>query len=503
MKSYIIKVYNKTGTFLDTLKDFEFDSISKQINTGLGQLSFNYMKRFDDFNEESLIAFNNRVDLYVLDDDTGSDAKKIYSGYIYDYNLSIKDTDKVVINCLSYASKLSSSILKNGTQIELKTHTANGLTTGAVASSSTLNKIIKAIIDRYRLEAVNPIVNYDSTDIETTTDEVTYTFNAQTYLDALNKVLEFARNGWYFIINADNKLIFKNKSTTANHTFTLGKDFTEVSVEKNTNNIINRVLILSTSDPDNPTLDFYKDDNSSDLYDDSWKIISDNRLSVQASIDALGASTLEKNKSPKIKTRVSILDKYSTNNGYDIELIEPGDTCKFKGFNDLTSRTFSENMQIMSVTLYQDHADLELEELSDSIVRETVKLNKKINETSTLPTDYSIDLIPSGVWHEIGATGEPAFVNSWINHSSIWDTAAFMKDSMGFVHIKGLVKSGITNVVMFTLPAGYRPKLNQLFGVDANDGVHARVDVTSLGEVIPRAAGNTYIGINISFFAEQ
>jgi len=68
-----------------------------------------------------------------------------------------------------------------------------------------------------------------------------------------------------------------------------------------------------------------------------------------------------------------------------------------------------------------------------------------------------------------------AFQNSWVNYnSSTTTTAAYVKDSFGFVHLKGTVKDGtVGDVACFTLPIGYRiSKIarfpivsNSLFGI--------------------------------------
>ena len=59
-------------------------------------------------------------------------------------------------------------------------------------------------------------------------------------------------------------------------------------------------------------------------------------------------------------------------------------------------------------------------------------------------------------WHEIGAPGQPPFQNGWKNESPNYEsTAAFYKDPLDVVHLKGVVKDGTATV--FTLPAGYRP----------------------------------------------
>jgi len=52
----------------------------------------------------------------------------------------------------------------------------------------------------------------------------------------------------------------------------------------------------------------------------------------------------------------------------------------------------------------------------------------------------------------------PTLVNSWVNYSTTNSTVAYMKDTLGFVHLKGVVKSGTSGTV-FTLPVGYRPLL--------------------------------------------
>ena len=63
-------------------------------------------------------------------------------------------------------------------------------------------------------------------------------------------------------------------------------------------------------------------------------------------------------------------------------------------------------------------------------------------------------------WHEIGATGEPAFQNSWANEGSAGnETAAFRKDGLDRLYLKGYIDTGTIadGTVIFTLPAGYRP----------------------------------------------
>jgi len=88
----------------------------------------------------------------------------------------------------------------------------------------------------------------------------------------------------------------------------------------------------------------------------------------------------------------------------------------------------------------------------------------------------------------------PSLGSNITNYDTVnWDIAGYLLDSDGFVHLRGLITgSGITEgAVLFTLPAGYRPKLNHLFLTlgyigSGTTSTAYRVDVQSNGQVIPR-----------------
>ena len=61
-------------------------------------------------------------------------------------------------------------------------------------------------------------------------------------------------------------------------------------------------------------------------------------------------------------------------------------------------------------------------------------------------------------WRDVGGTDQPAFENSWANYGGAYAEAAFRMDSEGWVHLKGLVKTGSVGTTIFTLPEEYRPE---------------------------------------------
>jgi len=64
-------------------------------------------------------------------------------------------------------------------------------------------------------------------------------------------------------------------------------------------------------------------------------------------------------------------------------------------------------------------------------------------------------------WREVGAPGEPAFLNGWGNVATKKgpppEAAGFFKDHEGVVHLKGIVSGPTEGSVVFVLPSGYRP----------------------------------------------
>lgn len=86
--------------------------------------------------------------------------------------------------------------------------------------------------------------------------------------------------------------------------------------------------------------------------------------------------------------------------------------------------------------------------------------------------------VPLDAVHLVGAAGEPAFVNSWVNYDNSAATpgtaaqrnARFRKDANGKVRLAGIVKSGVSAGI-FTLPVGYRPPSNVTFTCEASGGM--------------------------------
>ena len=89
----------------------------------------------------------------------------------------------------------------------------------------------------------------------------------------------------------------------------------------------------------------------------------------------------------------------------------------------------------------------------------------------------------------------PTFQNSWQNYDTTYESGGYMKDSLGFVHIQVLVKSGVVGQTIFTLPAGYRPLKQHIFMVNSNNAV-GRIDIFTDGQVKLTSGSNVYVSLS-------
>ena len=103
-------------------------------------------------------------------------------------------------------------------------------------------------------------------------------------------------------------------------------------------------------------------------------------------------------------------------------------------------------------------------------------------------------ITPDGSWTDA------TLVNSWVNYGAPYANASYRKDALGWVHIRGVIKSGTTTnpTTLFTLPAGYRPSNSYVMATDSNFA-HALFTVGSNGLVQFNAGGNTYFALHTSF----
>ncbi|OMC73017.1 hypothetical protein BK121_08900 [Paenibacillus odorifer] len=101
---------------------------------------------------------------------------------------------------------------------------------------------------------------------------------------------------------------------------------------------------------------------------------------------------------------------------------------------------------------------------------------------------------------DVPALITPTLLNGWEMYGSS-NAPYYYKDTLGFVHIRGMVKSGVNGSPILTLPPGYRPSATA--GIESisvsNNGsgvLIGNVEVDYKGRVTPYSGGTTWLSLD-------
>jgi len=324
------KVYSETGTYLGVLDDVVSDlRITKQINGGDSEFKISLARKFDDFDEDVTIKFNNRIKVYLKDDYNAAGTTLVANGYIVSYSPFLKGKEEgIEVTCLSAVSKLSNDFYRTG-------NSADASELGVELTTKRADEMMEAIINHYRSIESNSMLSNDFTNSTSTTDNdgvvttFTHRFFNMKHLDALRESSKFLPKNktggywFYWRIDTDGTLWVKNISTTADHSLIIGKHIKEITGNKTIEDVVNRVYFWNekgTVDPDYIKLT-NDDSTSQSSYDIIADYITDSKITNTIAAGLLTTAKLYDNKDPKVQIRVTLTGDY------DLASIKPGHTC--------------------------------------------------------------------------------------------------------------------------------------------------------------------------------
>jgi len=380
-KTIFYNIYSPDGTLVEKdWSDASFVQFSKKINGGFGECIISLAREFGDFGEGVDVRLNNRVEIFVYDKDiisTGDDitGKRIYIGYISSYEpwVSADGKQGVSVTLLGYHTKFAVDVLKNTLQTKLYTKATVGLTTvGGDIAAADGGDIMKAILERYKEESSNVMMHYNGGDVDATSSNIEYTFDAETYLNAIERVRQMSPAGWYWFIDTDNFFHFKAKPTTITHTFYWQQQFNEIKVSKNMERMINTVLL-----DDGTTATNYREYNNAASQGEFGRRVlqkSEKYYGDTGTMDEEAANIIDTMNEPDIEVRLTLLDNNKNEYGYDIESIEVGDTVKIEGFED---SIFEEGMVIKEFTYRIDRMDLVIQPVKIGIFDKVMAIKRQ------------------------------------------------------------------------------------------------------------------------------
>lgn len=389
-----------TGFKIAVWRDFDFKGYTKEINAGVAECVIVLPELFD--YSSGALALNNEVELRISDVDTltpgalsSSDiaSRVIYRGYISLVERSIERQEGITVHILGFYTKLSTDILKNNAQTTLYSKTSPGLTiTVADQSAADIGLLVRSIIDRYRAETTNPKIYYNADDIPLTSTTATYRFEQKTYRDAIEAMRKLSPENVYWYVNELGQAFFKARATTPTHTFVFGKHFHAVRVEQSLEKVRNVALVWDGEAAG--TYKHYEDAASIALYGRRVQTITDFGVDNSNAADLIGVKFIAENKNPEIKVVCTILDNNAGNGkGYDIESIQPGDTCSFKGFSTGVNELFYDNMLITRVAYSLDKVVMDVQIVRTGLLDITAQQQRDIGDINSgglgIPESYT------------------------------------------------------------------------------------------------------------------
>jgi len=397
-KTILARVSSPTGTFLTTWKDIDFRGYTKQLNGGPSECIIDYAVPFDydgadlrEGNDVELVISDADTQLADVEDGTYG-ARPIYRGYISLIERTIDGTsERVRVHLLGYYTLLSLDVLKSGSQTTLYSVDPAGLTTtSGDLEPADVGLMARTVLDRFNTEHGTGKVFYDVDDVPDTGSDATYVFNQKTYREALDILKSLAPANVYWYVDETGRFSFKAPSSTPDHRFIFGRHFSKVYVDRSLEKVRNVVLIWDGD----TTYKQYTDPASIALYGRRTERINDYGISDVDAANALGAKFLAENKEPGVKLTCTIVDNNNEQGlGYDIESIQPGDTCSMQGFSSTLSDIFRDNMLITSVRYSLGSVEIEVELNKSGLVDVQARQGRAIADIGSgglgVPATYS------------------------------------------------------------------------------------------------------------------
>lgn len=317
-KTFYYKVYAISGVFSQIWsKDvINLPSFRNVVNGGHGDLTIQLARKFDDFGEGVDVALNNRVELWVVDDDAHQGVL-MYAGYISGYNPIFDGVKEYVeIKVFPYEAEFGRFVLRDVSGNTSITYTNTDPAT-----------IIKDIIDKYR--ALGGTIKYTATSIAMANQQVTYTFSTQTIRECLDVIISMYPLGYYWRVDPDGVLYILPKNTLADYNFTLGLQLNKLTTFRRIENLVNRV-VFTGGPTSSPLFSYTQNTSSIGQYGLSEVKMIDQRVTDLPTANKISSRLVNNQKDPEIYSQGIIIDSNGPNElrGFDIEQIKPGQTMQ-------------------------------------------------------------------------------------------------------------------------------------------------------------------------------
>lgn len=415
VKTYEYKIYDPdTGAFLgrwdDVISDFSY---SQEINSAGGAIDITLARNSDsvargletladdssdpiitDSSDEIIaetetsntvgtgtnVALNLNVEVYVFkEDDADLTGTLIFTGYISKFVTQYGQQEQTIVTLFPHSAELDNWVLENDGADAGETRVKYDSDTPPNEPSA----ILKDTLDKFNAAGGVPSYDQGSTTIDDTGSTVSYTFNVNTELEVIKKVVELSPTDWFWYYDmALNNVHLHAKPSTKSHTFILGKHILELHLEQYIEELTNTVYVSGGEISPGVNL-FKKYEDATSITD--WRRgvarINDSRLKVESSAQIIAESMMDRASTPRYRSTIKISDKV-----YNIESITLGQVIGFGNFGNFVDAL---TMQVVRIDYTPDYVQLQLDTLLPSVPKrlEDVKRNLMQEEMKNNPDE--------------------------------------------------------------------------------------------------------------------
>ena len=284
--------------------------------------------------------------------------KRVYSGYIADYELLYGRKTGVRVVIVPHPTEMDHYVYKSGTSTTV-THNS----TDPVAMA-------RAAMDNYISQG--GVITYDTSSMPLSGQTNSYTFKLQTTREVLDKSVDLLPAGYYhFVHPGENKAYLLQKGSAADHIFWYEKHITELKLRKSITQLKNDIYF--TGGNTGGGIDLFvqtRDATSVANWRPGLERKSDSRVTQAASAELLNQQDIDQYGVPRYRTSVTITDAV-----YDIESIELGEMVGFRNFETFVDSLI---LQIVKVNRNSHKITLDLDMIVPSDTKRLYELKKEL-----------------------------------------------------------------------------------------------------------------------------
>lgn len=340
-KTYTYKTYNALGEQIFSYEENDVDIISppsytSKINGGSGVVNLEFGSTVQKYLAAAQAESIASIRIYVHDKDTPPQGTLLWVGEFSGSSFSLNEHIKINLKSNSISVFLSRIIAR------ITTTTISSASLGdrrIQYSNDAPEDIIKDLLNQFN--QINTAIFYVPESIATTGLTIDVTINAMTFLEAIQEVMKFLPDNYFFRIEGNGLFVFGiTDFETIDHTLFIGKEIVSGEFDFKVEDIVNAVEIHGgdTGAGDN-LYKRYVNTSSLSAYGYREKIISNGNITTNTGAELLGQRILEKNISPVRSITAVVLDNNSYQQGYDIESLKVGQVISVISTQIATSET--------------------------------------------------------------------------------------------------------------------------------------------------------------------